>query len=112
MSVFIKLYPYIFFLGLWNYCVRAAINAPDILTTVVAIITLALQVVFLLVHEFINESLKFREIDYCNSSIVSYTGALLQVVAILALQLFGIFYATICYYLIAIYDMVRLFSTF
>lgn len=112
ITYFLKLYPYIIFLALWNYCVVALTSSDDIIVKISALINLFFQAFFILLHEFINESLKFREIDYCNRRIVSYTGSLFQAGAIVALYVFGIFYALIFYYVIAIYELFVIFKQF
>lgn len=72
-SIFIKLFPYLLSVATFNYCFFALFNSSDILVRIVAIANLPFFLVYLILHDFINESLKFREVDFCNQRISSLT---------------------------------------
>jgi hypothetical protein len=110
LSVFIKLFPYVLSIPLFNLSFVAIFNSTDSLVQLAAILNLPFFLVYLLLHEFINSSLKFREIDLCNRRSGSITETLLVPASLLILQILGPFYGCMCCALRMAYEMLTIFT--
>ena len=110
LSAFIKLFPYLLSVAGFNLCFIAIFDQTDVMVRLAAISNLPFFVVYLLLHEFINESLKFREEDYCNRKVGSIAQTVLVPIALLVLRMLGPFYACICVSLRSAYELLVLFG--
>jgi hypothetical protein len=55
VSIYVKIFPYMFFIMTFNYCVGAALDSSgDAVTRIVAIVNALFIIALLLVHELIN----------------------------------------------------------
>lgn len=96
LSIFIKLYPYVFCVFSFYYCFYSIFHSETILIKLLGMANIPFMLAYLLLHEFINESLKFREIDFCNQKISSITGVVLVPLALLIVHLTGPFFGFLC----------------
>jgi hypothetical protein len=85
LSAFIKLFPYLFCVATFNLCCLAIFSSRALMIRMLAIANLPFLLGYLLLHEFINESLKFREVDFCNRRVGSNTEVLLIPAALVVL---------------------------
>ena len=110
LTLFVKLFPYLGSVASFNFCFSIVVKDEDMINQLLAVLNLLFLLVFLILHEFINESLKFREKDYCCLNNGSYTGLLLLPTAILTLQAVGPFYAALFCTFRAAYKIMNLFT--
>ena len=54
ISCYFKIFPYMFFIALFNYCLSTALNDESLLSRVAALANLPFQLGFFLFHEFLN----------------------------------------------------------
>lgn len=110
LSFFIKLYPYIFSVITFYYCFYSIFKSSDIMIRLLAILNIPFLLGYLLLHEFINESLKFREVDFCNQKIGSLVGLVFIPVALIVVHLAGSFFAFMCCSVRAASELLSLFG--
>ena len=110
LSAFIKLFPYLLSVLAFNLCFLAIFNNSAVMVRLAATLNLPFLLAYLLLHQYINYSLKFREVDFCNRKVGSLAETLLVPTALLLLQVLGPFYASICVSLRAAYELLILFS--
>ena len=110
LSAFIKIFPFALCIAGFNLCFLAIFNSTDLMVRLSAIYNLPFFVVYLLLHQYINESLKFREVDFCNRKVGTIAESLLVPVALVVLRILGPFYASVCVSLRSAYSLLILFS--
>lgn len=110
LSVFIKLFPYVISIPLFNLCFMAMFETSDFIVRLSAILNVPFFLAYLLLHEYINSSLKFREIDLCNRRSGSITETLLVPISLLILHFLGPFYACMCAALRMSYEVLTIMT--
>ena len=69
-------------------------------------------VVYQFVHEFVNQTLKFKQLDYCNRRMISYPEQIIIIGSILSLNLMGNLYSAIIYLIRTFYIIIKLYNNF
>ena len=69
-------------------------------------------VVYQFVHEFVNQTLKFKQLDYCNRRMISYPEQIIIIGSILSLNLMGNLYSAIFYLIRTFYIIINLYNNF
>jgi hypothetical protein len=110
-GLILKLFPYIFAVPFLTYSLGSAIH-NDLLGRAASIVNVLIVLGYLVLHEFLNESLKFKESDFCNRRLVSFPLQFILVFAIGAVLLLGTFYGSIAYLFRAAFTLSRLYSSF
>lgn len=110
-GIVLKLFPYLLAVSVLTYSLGSALN-NSLLGRVAAILNIMFVVGYLLLHEFLNESLKFKESDFCNRRLVSYPDQVIFVGGIGFVVLLGPFYGCLAYLFRSIFEFSRLYNNF
>lgn len=110
-GIALKLFPYLFSTPLLTYSLGSA-QGGDLLGRAAGITNVLFVLAYLLLHEFLNESLKFQVADYCNRRLTSYPEQLIIVLCITSVKVMGAFYGCLIYLLRAAFVLARLYGNF
>jgi hypothetical protein len=110
-SLVLKLFPYLLVVPLLTFSIGAALN-NELLGRITGLINMFFILAYLLLHEFLNESLKFKEADYCSRRMISFPEQFIIAICIGSIQLLGSFYGCLAYLFRAIFVLASLYGTF
>jgi len=72
MSISMKIIPYALSVLVFNYEINNIIASKHIISIICSGFNVLMFIIYQFVHEFINQTLKFKPIDYCNRRMISY----------------------------------------
>lgn len=110
-GIALKLFPYLLSTPLLTYSLGSVLEG-DLLARAAGTLNLLFALGYLLLHEFLNESLKFTVADYCNRRLTSYPEQLIIVLCIASVKVMGAFYGSLIYLLRAAFVLARLYGNF
>ena len=71
-TIFIKIFPYVLLVPALTYSLGSITN-NYLLGSAVGIVNVLYILFYILLHEYLNESLKFKELDFCNRRLTSFS---------------------------------------
>ena len=110
-GIALKLFPYLLSTPLLTYSLGSALEG-DVLGRAAGLINVFFVLGYLLLHEFLNESLKFQVADYCNRRLISYPEQLIVVLCVATVKVMGPFYGCLLYLFRAAFVLARLYGNF
>lgn len=107
----LKMFPYLIAVPLLSYSLGSAIH-NNFLGRIASIINIFFTLAYLFLHEFLNESLKFKESDFCNRRLISFPEQFIFVLTVSVAMLLGSFYGCLAYLFRTIFQLSRLYNSF
>ena len=112
IGTILKMIPYTFLVLVLNYEIRNIIKSQKIVSIICSGFNILMFVVYQFVHEFVNQTLKFKQLDYCNRRMISYPEQIIIIGSILSLNLMGNLYSAIFYLIRTFYIIINLYNNF